>query len=66
MPKDTAEAAALFKLSAAQGFGIADPFVDDSSTGRGTVLGRAATKLRSIEVQPLTGGSFSFLLSHLR
>jgi hypothetical protein len=40
-------------------FGIADPSVDDSSTGRGVVLGRAATKLRSIETQPLTGGSTS-------
>lgn len=40
-----------------QGDGIADPFADDLSTGRGIVLGRAATKLRSIEIQPLTGGS---------
>lgn len=40
-----------------QGVGIADPFADDLSTGRGIVLGRAATKLRSIEIQPLTGGS---------
>ena len=45
------------KLCVTQGFGIADPFADDSSTGRGIVLGRAATKLRSIEIQPLTGGS---------
>jgi hypothetical protein len=37
--------------------GIADPFADDLITGRGVVLGRAATKLRSIETQPLTGGS---------
>jgi len=37
--------------------GIAGPFVDDSITGRGVVLGRAATKLRSIETHPLTGGS---------
>lgn len=42
-----------------QGAGIADPFVDDLSTGQGIVLGRAATKLRSIEIQPLTGGSTS-------
>ena len=39
--------------------GIADPFADDLITGRGVVLGRAATKLRSIETQPLTGGSIS-------
>lgn len=37
--------------------GTAGPFVDDSITGRGVVLGRAATKLRSIETHPLTGGS---------
>lgn len=45
------------QLGAAQGLGNADPFADDSSTGRGVVLGRAATKLRSIETQPSTGGS---------
>lgn len=45
------------KLIVTHGNGIADPFVDDSSTGQGIVLGRAATKLRSIEIQPLTGGS---------
>lgn len=45
------------ELRVTQGFGIADPFADDLSTGRGIVLGRAATKLRSIEIQPLTGGS---------
>ena len=50
------------KLCVTQGFGIADPFADDSSTGRGIVLGRAATKLRSIEIQPLTGGSTSHRL----
>ena len=49
----------LHKLCASQSYGIADPSVDDSSTGRGVVLGRAATKLRSIETQPLTGGSTS-------
>lgn len=47
----------LHELRVAQGVGIADPFVDDLSTGRGIVLGRAATKLRSIEIQPSTGGS---------
>lgn len=47
----------LHKLCVTQGFGIADPFADDLSTGQGIVLGRAATKLRSIEIQPLTGGS---------
>lgn len=41
-------------------FGIADPFAYDLSTGRGVVIGRAATKLRSIETQPLTGGSISY------
>jgi hypothetical protein len=45
------------ELCVTQGDGIADPFVDDLSTGQGIVLGRAATKLRSIEIQPLTGGS---------
>jgi hypothetical protein len=49
----------LHKLCASQSYGIADPSADDSSTGRGVVLGRAATKLRSIETQPLTGGSTS-------
>ena len=44
------------------GIGNADPFVDDLSTGQGIVLGRAATKLRSIEIQPLTGGSTSHRL----
>lgn len=52
----------LHKLCASQSYGIADPSVDDSSTGRGVVLGRAATKLRSIETQPLTGGSTSHRL----
>ena len=47
------------ELCVTQGVGIADPFVDDLSTGQGIVLGRAATKLRSIEIQPLTGGSTS-------
>jgi hypothetical protein len=56
----------LHKLCALQGFGIADPSVDDSSTGRGVVLGRAATKLRSIETQPLTGGSTSHRLVNPR
>lgn len=56
----------LHKLCVTQGFGIADPSVDDSSTGRGIVLGRAATKLRSIEIQPLTGGSTSHRLVDLR
>ena len=32
------------------------PPVDDLSTSRGVVLSRAATILRSIETQPLTGG----------
>lgn len=36
-----------------------EPPVDDLSTSRGVVLSRAATILRSIETQPLTGGSFS-------
>ena len=52
----------LHKLCASQSYGIADPSVDDSSTGRGVVLGRAATKLRSFETQPLTGGSTSHRL----
>lgn len=34
-----------------------EPPVDDLSTSRGVVLSRAATILRSIETQPLTGGS---------
>lgn len=46
-----------YELCVTQGKGVADPFVNDSSTGRGFVLGRAATKLRSIENYPLTGGS---------
>lgn len=50
------------KLVVTHGLGIADPFVDDLSTGQGIVLGRAATKLRSIEIQPLTGGSTSHRL----
>lgn len=54
----------LHKLCASQSYGIADPSADDSSTGRGVVLGRAATKLRSIETQPLTGGSTSRRLVH--
>ena len=33
-----------------------EPPVDDLSTSRGVVLSRAATILRSIETQPLTGG----------
>lgn len=57
LPHAPREQSRQHQLGAAQGLGIADPFADDSSTGRGTVLGRAATKLRSIEVQPLTGGS---------
>ena len=56
----------LHKLCISQGFGIADPSVDDSITGRGVVLGRAATKLRSIETQPLTGGSTSHRLVDLQ
>ena len=34
-----------------------EPPADDLSTSRGVVLSRAATILRSIETQPLTGGS---------
>ena len=34
-----------------------EPPVDDLSTSRGVVLSRAATILRSIETQPLAGGS---------
>lgn len=56
----------LQKLCILQGFGIADPSVDDSITGRGVVLGRAATKLRSIETHPLTGGSTSQRLVDLQ
>lgn len=33
-----------------------EPPVDDLSTSQGVVLSRAATILRSIETQPLTGG----------
>jgi hypothetical protein len=36
-----------------------EPPADDLSTSRGVVLSRAATILRSIETQPLTGGSLS-------
>jgi hypothetical protein len=41
-------------------------FVDDLVLGRGVVISRAATSLRSVETQPLTRRFVRFRRTHLR